>query len=234
MKKYSCFLVLFCLVLTSSVFLYSKSQVLFSPEDRPTKKLIDLINAAQHKIHAAVYMITDKTIAEALIKAKKERSVDVQIITDKITMESSYGKGKLLKDSGVDVYVFDTSAFKKEQNTKFYNADPIMHNKFALIDKNVWTGSFNWTQAANRKNRENVLITDEKEIYDKYKKEFGFLKAGYCSVKTSAAKSGAAKTAAVKKQQHKKEEKIISVNSIEKIYLRFVDFLKETFTLAKA
>lgn len=155
----------------------------FSPKDHPTKELIKLIDGAKKTIFAAVYMITDKNIAQALVQAKKERKVNVQIITDKITADSIYGKGKFLREQGIPVYVFQPPASNKidpliraEEKALFYNADAIMHNKFALIDKIVLTGSFNWTQAAGRKNQENFLITDDKIIYESFKKEFENLK----------------------------------------------------------
>lgn len=154
--------------------LYSQSTILFSPQDHPTNKLISLIGQAKEKIHAAVYMITDKKIAEALVKAK-ERGVDVQIVTDKITVEGMYGKGRLLRERGIDVFQFN-SEVKKSEAKRYYKASPLMHNKFAIIDNKTWTGSFNWTCSANQKNRENVIILDEKEVCEKYETEFNNLK----------------------------------------------------------
>jgi len=71
---------------------------LFSPDDHPTKKLISLIDGAKRTIHAAVYMLTDKTIAESADTSKNDRNIDVQIITDKITVTSSFGKGHFLRE----------------------------------------------------------------------------------------------------------------------------------------
>ena len=48
----------------------------------------------------------------------------------------------------------------------------LMHHKFCLIDSNiVITGSYNWTYAA-RKNRENIIITDQADVVHAYKVEF--------------------------------------------------------------
>jgi phosphatidylserine/phosphatidylglycerophosphate/cardiolipin synthase-like enzyme len=56
-----------------------------------------------------------------------------------------------------------------------------MHNKFAIIDQKVWTGSFNWTHSANHKNHENVVIIGgEDSIRLKFLKQFDALK-GYCA-----------------------------------------------------
>lgn len=148
---------------------FGKSVVLFSPDDKPTKHLIQHINAAQTRIYAAVYMLTDKRIAQALIDAKN-RGVDVQIVTDQATSESPYGKAGLLKENNVETNVFFTVS------PHFNNFNPLMHHKFAIIDNHVWTGSFNWTVSANSKNQENVIYTDEKEVCDKYLAQFEKLK----------------------------------------------------------
>ena len=30
-----------------------------------------------------------------------------------------------------------------------------MHNKFVLLDNQIWTGSYNWTVSAKKRNKEN-------------------------------------------------------------------------------
>jgi mitochondrial cardiolipin hydrolase len=169
-KKF--FLFFFTVWLFLSPFVESLSEIYFSPEDHIGSKLIKLINSAQKKIYAAVYMITDKTIAQALIKAKN-RGIDVQIITDKISKESIYGKAFFLKNGGICVRVFNPP---ESTYNSFFNNSSIMHNKFALIDGTLWTGSFNWTQSASQRNQENVILTDEKDMYNKYEKQFEKLK----------------------------------------------------------
>jgi len=169
------FLFSFWIILPS--FLNSKSMVYFSPEDNISSKLVNLINQTMTKIHAAVFVITDKKIAQALIEAKK-RGVDVQIITDRSCLDHESGKVDILKEGDIDVFVFKDRSHKQNNNrtvSKFRN-DALMHDKFALIDNNLWTGSFNWTVSADKKNKENVIITDEAEVYKKYDAEFEKLK----------------------------------------------------------
>ncbi len=171
-------------MLSLTVSLASKSEVYFSPDDKPRSKLLKLIKSAKHTIYAAVYMITDKHIVKALIKAKDKHNVDVQVITDKISMEGMYSKGTMLVDAGIDVFVFDAEKKVKKNLRKkdtsnrsfFFKPSAIMHNKFAVIDDQVWTGSFNWTQSANQYNQENVIVTDEQDICDKYEDHFEVLK----------------------------------------------------------
>ena len=163
---------LLALNLISLVFSFSlsaHSEAYFSPDDHPADRLISLINSTKRKIYGAVYMFTDALIAQALINAKK-RGVDVKIIVDNATMDYEYGKGALLKENGIDVYVFSIPSKKAKFGT------PLMHNKFALLDNQLWTGSFNWTKSANQKNQENVILTTNKKVYAKYEKQFEILK----------------------------------------------------------
>ena len=52
----------------------------------------------------------------------------------------------------------------------------LMHNKFAVIDgRTVLTGSFNWTITADTKNDENLLVITDKELAQKYVKQFNRL-----------------------------------------------------------
>ncbi len=150
--------------------------VLFSPEDHPTEKLVALLLSAKKRIYAAVYMITDKKIVNELIQAKRDRNVDVQIITDKISMDTSWGRGKELVTQGIPVFVFtgDPVANVLKKNNAFINS--IMHHKFAVIDNVVWCGSFNWTRSADQFNREDIIITNDKGPRDRYVARFNDLK----------------------------------------------------------
>lgn len=166
-----CFLKIHILVCLTHFAVSAHSEAYFSPDDHPADKLIQLINNTKHKLHAAVYMLTDKEIAKALISAKT-RGVDVKIIVDRASVDFEYGKGNFLKDSGIEVYVYSPQS-KNGKNNKFL---PIMHNKFAIFDDKIWTGSFNWTRSANQKNQENVIITTNKKVYAKFEKQFEILK----------------------------------------------------------
>ena len=52
----------------------------------------------------------------------------------------------------------------------------LMHDKFAIFDeRQVVTGSYNWTRSAEHSNYENVLIEDDPEIVRKYHRQFSLL-----------------------------------------------------------
>ena len=163
-------------LIVSPLHIFTKTEVYFSPIDKPTTKLLELIKNSKKRIHAAIYMLTAKPIAQALADAAKK--VDVQIIVDKISYESAFGKGKMLQEAGINLWVYQAS--EKDQlaaaNNRYGSFLPLMHNKFAIIDEKVWTGSFNWTQAANNKNCENVILTDDPVVCKRYLNHFQDLK----------------------------------------------------------
>lgn len=170
MLKIRHFLLLSFLASMHSPSLTSKDLVYFSPDDHPTEKLINLIDNARDSIRAAVYMITDTKIATALINAKK-RGVNIEIVIDRSSFDGSWGKGKYLNENNIRLFVFGLNA---KPRTRFPSA--LMHNKFALIDNQLWNGSFNWTRNANKNNQENVILTDNRDLYKRFQKHFDILK----------------------------------------------------------
>lgn len=185
---------LFILLVTHSTIL-SKSLVYFSPDDKPTKHLITLLKNAEKRIYAAVYMLTDKRIALALIDAKEKRNIDVQIVSDQISKDSKFGKMPLLAQHGIKTFIFKPDA----PATQF--SQSIMHNKFAIIDNLLWTGSFNWTVGADRNNQENILLTDDQEVCKKYLSHFKKLKKRCVAQKAGKPGLGKPKTNKSSKQR---------------------------------
>lgn len=146
----------------------------FSPHDNIKQKLIDLINSEQKSIQVSIYMFNDKDIAQALIDAKKKRKIIVEVIADSVCLKDRFSKIPLLQQEGIPVTIYQA------QNNGLF--PEIMHNKFVVFKKNinnkqlVWTGSFNFTNAANTKNPENVVVLDNEIIVEQYSREFNRLK----------------------------------------------------------
>lgn len=145
------------------------SEVYFSPRDNISGKLIDRIKHEHESIKAAVFLLTDKPIAQELGKAQ-QRGVKVEVVVDAQTAGSNYGKVDLLHDYKVPVYVYDGGQ------------ESIMHHKFWIFGNNkygkkvVVTGSFNPTRRANRHNHENIVVLDEQGFAGGYEQEFELLK----------------------------------------------------------
>lgn len=143
----------------------------FSPDDKPTKKLLELIVNTRRSIVVAVYFLTDGIIADALIEAHKRR-VDIKIVLDPITADSRYGKADILARNGIEIYVFRPNSKAWDGESK-WSEKPLMHNKFAVFDNDyVWTGSFNWTVTACMHNCENVVLIKDHVLCAQYRQSF--------------------------------------------------------------
>lgn len=123
--------------------------VRFSPNGGATATLVDTLRYAKQSIYVQAYSFTSVPIAEALIAAHR-RGIHVEVILDK---SDKTGKGSVLPmlvNSGITVFIDNMHA--------------IAHNKIMILDKaTVFTGSFNFTNAAEHNNAENsISLRDEK------------------------------------------------------------------------
>ena len=158
----------------SAIPIFGFSQVYFTPRDDIKAQLIRLISEERVSIHGAMYMLTDKSVAQALAEAYV-RGVKIYLVLDQISMGEKYGKGLFLQNSGIVVAVHKTAggnAFSM----------PIMHHKFFIFGCNsrlrtsiLWTGSFNCTASAARMHDENVICTDDAHAISEYKQCFKLL-----------------------------------------------------------
>ena len=99
------------------------------------------IDAAKREVLVQAYRFDSKPIAEALIRAKKERHVDVQVLLDSRHRADINDVAALLQAADIP--------------TRTY-APPggIDHNKVIVVDETtVITGSFNFTEHARSKRR---------------------------------------------------------------------------------
>ena len=155
-------------------------EVLFSPEDDIKSKLINLIDNEKESIFCAAFRLTEKSIAMALLNALL-RGVKIIIIVDSEGFSGMFSKVIYLFKEGIPIYVFppinknDLDDERKEKPLSSRNA--LMHNKFFLFKSQdiVFTGSYNYTRAAEEINQENVLIIKSKNIYNSYKDYFSKL-----------------------------------------------------------
>ena len=124
-------------------------QVAFTPGDDAGKLIANAINGAHRQVLVQAFSFTHREIAEALIAAKR-RGVDVKVIADKEQTE------KIPASVIARIAVAGVPVFLDTDHTS-------AHNKVIVIDAGspetaLVTGSFNFTQAAQYKNAENVLV----------------------------------------------------------------------------
>lgn len=141
-------------VLLLNTTLASKLDVCFTPPSGCSEKIIEEINKSKTTIYVQAYGFTSRTIADSLINAHL-RGVKVSVILDRSNVTQGYSKFKDLKKAGIDVSLDVVPG--------------IAHNKVMIIDeKKVITGSFNFTDAADKRNSENVIIIEDKETVKQY------------------------------------------------------------------
>ena len=132
-----------------------KKQVYFSPHGGCTQAIVDALNGAKKSVLVQAYSFTSYPIADALIGAHR-RGVKVKVILDKSQINVKGGKIDLLANDNIPVSIDTTHA--------------IPHSKVMIIDgQTVITGSFNFTNAAEDRNAENLLIIKNKTLASKYR-----------------------------------------------------------------
>ncbi len=144
----------------------TKEEVYFSPDDQPQHKLLSLINNSSKNIKIAIYTFTNTKLANALIEAKN-RGVNIEIVADKSTLSGKFTQINKLASHNIPIHIFPPE--------DHHSHVPLMHNKFALFESNkkiLCTGSLNWTKSACKRNRENIIILENDNIYRKYERQF--------------------------------------------------------------
>jgi phosphatidylserine/phosphatidylglycerophosphate/cardiolipin synthase-like enzyme len=129
--------------------------VCFTPGGKCATRIVNQINKAENNIQVIAYSFTNKSIAGALVKAKN-RGVNVEVVLDKTQVsQEKYSSSTFLDNAGIPIWIDYTPT--------------ISHNKVMTIDgATTITGSFNFTQAAQNKNAENLLIIHDKKLTEKY------------------------------------------------------------------
>jgi len=151
-----------------------QATVYFSPDDQLEKRLIDLIEKEKKSIQVCIYTFTHRSIANALIDAKK-RGVDVEVIVDRFSVKIQSPLQKLA-EAGIPVFVWDPDRLKRKKAHR-----PLMHNKFCVFGSDkVWTGSFNFTYEASKIHQENALVLQDAPLASAFKGQFQTIKLRSC------------------------------------------------------
>ena len=142
----------------------ARVEAYFTPGDDVARVISGRIDAARRTVQVQAYLFTNKRIAAALAKAAR-RGVTVELVADARQHEAGgLPVLKTLDRAGVRIWLAgDFAAF---------------HNKVVLVDAGtpsavVVTGSFNFTQAAQDKNAENVVvISGSPEVTGRFARDF--------------------------------------------------------------
>lgn len=80
----------------------SEIEVYFSPQDKSSFRIIQLIQNSKHYIYIPTFLITHSRISNELIKAR-QRGVDVRMIMDANNVHTKNTKHQILRKNGIPV-----------------------------------------------------------------------------------------------------------------------------------
>ncbi len=130
----------------------------FSPDDDVERIIIKRIKKAKKSIRFMAFSFTSDGIGEAMIE-KSRQGVSVSGVFEKRGAKSREGEYTKMRLEGLPVRLDANGG--------------AMHHKVIIIDEErVITGSYNFSKNASRRNDENVLMIDSKDIAAQYLKEF--------------------------------------------------------------
>lgn len=137
------------------------AEVYFSPRGGAQERIQEILDEATTSIDVAMYGFTSPELAQALARAR-DRGVRVRVLLDRLQAAGRSSQSRALRNMNLDV--------------RLDRGRGIMHHKVALIDQHFLIGgSYNWTKAADRENRENCLVLTKKDnpdIFNRYQETF--------------------------------------------------------------
>jgi phosphatidylserine/phosphatidylglycerophosphate/cardiolipin synthase-like enzyme len=127
--------------------------VKFSPNGDCTKTIVSLIDSAHSEVKVQMYFFTSTEVAQALVRARRERNIPVHVLL--ASEEQNTKVGNYLAANGVNVFI------DRREGTA--------HNKVMLVDRGtVVTGSFNFTPSAEDSNAEIIIIVHDEKVVSQY------------------------------------------------------------------
>jgi phosphatidylserine/phosphatidylglycerophosphate/cardiolipin synthase-like enzyme len=135
-------------------------EALFSAEVNIREALLKEIETLSETLDLAFYEITSADLVQALVRAK-ERGVKVRVVTDPKQARIKSSRVNLLIKQGISVKTLGG----REKGS--------MNHRFAILDgKKVITGSYDWSEGSGRGDYESILIIQDNDLADSYRKEF--------------------------------------------------------------
>ncbi len=128
--------------------------IYFTPPAGGASGLIKQIDASKKSIKVMAYGFTALPLSDALIRAHR-RGVKVELIQDEKSSHNNRDAVAQMIEAGIDVRSDGKHA--------------IQHNKVMLIDDSiVITGSYNFTNSAEKRNAENIIILKSEYAAKRY------------------------------------------------------------------
>jgi phosphatidylserine/phosphatidylglycerophosphate/cardiolipin synthase-like enzyme len=129
--------------------------VYFTPSANAAAAIVKAIDASEREVLVQAYGFTHNAMAQALVRAH-QRGVKVRVLLDQKSQTTNRYVIGVLTDAEM--------AVRQDGN------HAIAHNKLMVIDGTiVITGSFNFTNSAETRNAENVLILKSTDLAETYR-----------------------------------------------------------------
>ncbi len=126
----------------------------FSPDPAFGRRIAGFVGRCKRTVDVCIFNLTHDEISDA-IAAAHHRGVRVRLLTDDETRHNRGSDVASLVAAGLDV--------------RFDASDAHMHHKFALFDgETLLTGSSNWTRAAETRNRDNFVVTNDVRLVGQF------------------------------------------------------------------
>jgi phosphatidylserine/phosphatidylglycerophosphate/cardiolipin synthase-like enzyme len=137
----------------------TRVEVLFSPDDGVASRVYDILTEAEKSIYFLAFSFTSDDLGQ-IIRTQAENGVDVAGVMDEGQVKSNVGtEYDLFKQAGLKVFVDSNEG--------------LMHHKTIIIDDQiVITGSYNFTNSAETRNDENLIVLYNPTIANFYMQEF--------------------------------------------------------------
>ncbi|MGE5248595.1 MAG: phospholipase D-like domain-containing protein [Bacteroidota bacterium] len=134
--------------------------IYFSPDDNIANNLLDLLHNAEESIYFMAYSFTSDPLGEA-IRARAEEGVTVEGVMDSGQIDSNLGtEFDPFRQAGLDI-------------RRDGNVNGLLHHKVMIIDEQiVIMGSYNFTNNAETRNDENLIVIYDPFIAAQYVAEF--------------------------------------------------------------
>ena len=134
------------------------AEALFSPGHDCRNRIQKLLREAKTSIHICVFTITDDRVTDCIVDAHA-RGVQVRVISD----------NDKAHDPGSDLHRMR----RADLQVAFDRTPDHMHHKFAVFDNRLLvSGSYNWTRSASDRNEENIIVTSDERLVQKFARRF--------------------------------------------------------------
>jgi phosphatidylserine/phosphatidylglycerophosphate/cardiolipin synthase-like enzyme len=137
----------------------TRLDIFFSPDDGVLKALVPLLESAQDSIYFLAYSFTSNQLGD-IIRQKAEAGLTVAGVMDDEQVRSNQGT--------------EFDPFRQAKlDVRMDGIDGLMHHKVFIIDKKIVAfGSYNFSQSAEERNDENLIIVYNPAIAQQFLLEF--------------------------------------------------------------